>query len=101
MVWTVTLNALTIWYWVLICVILIACIIGAYLHGTFLPILWGGFVSAILYICAEALEPLIFGYQYYDMYSIPWILVSLFGILFFGVQITYLYNIVTKGTVIE
>lgn len=101
MIWSIDLNVLTIWYYVLIAIILIVCLYGTLEHDSFIPLMWGAFMSCVLYVGATTLEPLIFGYQYYEMYSIPWFLVSAFGILFGLIMVQTLYNVAKYGTVIE
>lgn len=101
MIWSIEIETITAWYWILIGIILAVCIYATWKHETFIPIMWGALVSFILFYGANVIEPLIFGYQYYDIYSFQWFMVSAFGILFCITFATYLYNIVKYGTVIE
>ena len=101
MIWEIEIDLISVWYWFLIGLILAVCLYATWKHNTFIPIMWGAFMSSILYMGATILEPLIFGYQYYDMYSIQWFLVSAFGLMFMLINVQYLYNIVKYGTVIE
>lgn len=101
MIWEIDLTVVTSWYWVLIAVILGVSIYGSWKHNTAIPILWGGLMSVILYYGAVAIEPLIFGFEHYPEYTIQWYFVTAFGVLFALINATYLYNIATKGTVVE
>ena len=101
MIWSIDLSNVSLWYYLIIGLIIIVGIIGAWIHDSAIPITWGVLMSCILFFGSTILEPLIFGYQYYDMYSFQWIMVSLFGVLFALINLTYGYNILTKGTVIE
>lgn len=101
MIWEIAIENITTWYAILIGIILVVGIIGTWVHRTAIPIMWGVIMSLVLYIGATTLEPLIFGYQYYGTYSFQWFLVATFGILFALINITYGYNILTKGSVIE
>lgn len=101
MIWTIDIEAVFVWYWLVIGLFLLVGFVGTWVHKSVLPIMWAGLMSAILFIGANALAPLIFGYEYYQMYSLQWILVCVFGILFVIINAEYMYNILTKGTVIE
>lgn len=101
MIWEIDIELITQWYWLFIAVMLGVGMYGTWKHNTAIPLIWSVLVSVVLYYGANALEPLIFGYEYYPIYSIPWILVSIFGIMFFIVQGIFAYNIVKIGMVID
>lgn len=99
--WITEIGNITTWYYILIAVLLVVGFIGMWIHKTSLPMLWAGIMSLILFIGATTLEPLIFGYQYYALYSFQWFLVATFGLLFGFILIQYGYNILRYGSVVE
>ena len=101
MIWTIDLTNVSMWYYLIIGIFIIVGIIGTWIHNSAIPITWAVLMSIILFFGSTTLEPLIFGFQYYTMYSFQWIMVSLFGVLFALINLTYGYNILTKGTVVE
>lgn len=101
MIWTIDIGQLNTWYFLLIGITVFVSFVGMWIHKTLLPMVWGLIVSMILFFGAITIEPLIFGYQYYDVWSIPYILTVIFGIEFFILFAMYYFNILTKGTVVE
>jgi len=101
MIWEIAIENITSWYYIMIAVILGVGLYGTWKHDTGMPIVWAGMVSVILYYGALTIEPLIFGYEYYPMYSIQWFLVSAFGLMFMLIFGTYCWNIINYGNVVE
>ena len=101
MIWEINLDLISVWYWLYIAVIGFVGAYGSWKHGKAVPIMWAGIMAFIMYCYANVLEPLIFGYQYYDIYSFEWILTSVFGILFVVLTSTFMWNIWNYGSVIE
>ena len=101
MLWETTIDLVSNWYWVVICAFIILGIYGTWKHETSLPLLWAVTMSVILFVYSTILEPLLFGFQYYETYTIEWFMTTLFAILFLLLNCTYGYNIITEGTVIE
>ena len=100
MIWT-TEGLVSGWYWLAIIAFMAVGIYGTYEHKTIMPFLWAGAVSLILWGYASVLSTFIFGFQYHDAYSIEWVVTTVFGLLFAALNITYGYNVITKGTVVE
>jgi len=101
MLWETTIDLISIWYYIVILAFMIVGIYGTWKHEDAVPVLWAVSMSVILFVYSTVLEPLVFGYQYYAIYSLEWFMTAIFGILFALLNITYGYNILTEGTVIE
>lgn len=101
MIWTIDIELVTKWYWIAIGLIALVSIYGTWKHKTSIPVLWGALMCFILYYGATILEPIIFGYEYYAMYSFQWVLVGAFGIMFAIINGIYLFNVAIYGTVVE
>lgn len=101
MYWETTLELLTTWYYVLIAIIMAVGLYATWKHGKAIPVMWALTVSLVLWYGATYLDPILFGFEYYALYSLQWILSTVFTVLFVLLYGTYCFNLITKGTVIE
>lgn len=91
-----------IWYYLLIVTIIIITAIASYIHEKAIPIMWGIIVSLVLFILAQYIEPILFGFLYY--WNVDWYSFTLFGLftLFWAWLLSQcLYNCVKYGSVVE
>lgn len=102
-IWSINIDLIGMWYYFIIGIFLTVGIVGWALHykDTSIPILWAIIMSIILFTFSTELYPILFGFQYYTMYSLEWCVSGYFSIAFLLLNLTFGYNIIKSGTVIE
>ncbi len=105
MLWTVNIDLVGIWYYILISVFLIFGFLGSFMNlegnKSPVPMFFAIVISIILYIFANVLEPLFFGVRYFAIYSMEWYISAFIGIMFLILFVEIWYNNAVKGSVIE
>ena len=59
---TYDISQILVWYWILAITIVLVTFVASVIHQEWIPIIWGGIISALLVIFAPFLEPVLFGW---------------------------------------
>lgn len=100
-IWETTISALSEWYVLLIILFAIVGIYGTAKHNKAIPSLWAMINALILVMGAIYIEPLIFGGLHYELWSLEFILTSIFGIAYGILNMFFIINIVQNGQLHE
>lgn len=100
MIWTID-TITNNWYWLVMALFSIVGLLASWRHDKALPALWGVTMSVVLYIGAPALEPILFGFQYYEPYTFEWILTGTFTVCFTLLNASFLYYALKYGHIHE
>lgn len=88
------------WYWIMAIIIIAISTIASIYHSNFTPALWGWIMGIILYVGADYIEPVLFGWIGYQHSNIYLFVLSLGLAIVFLLQIAILLNnIIRKGEV--
>ena len=99
--WFVNLESISIYWWLIIALVLGIGFYGSYEHKKLIPVIWGSIFAGILYFGYSVLEPLIFGFQYYAKYSMEYMFTLYLGIMFAVWLFEIFYNIIKNGVVVD
>lgn len=76
--WTIDLNAILVWYWLLAITIVLMTFTASIIHKTWIPAMFGAIIGGILVLFASYLEPALFGWL-----TNPNIVIQILSLVFF------------------
>lgn len=76
--WEQYLQQIVVWYWLLAIGTILLTITATVIHQSWLPLIFGGTISAILVLFPSYLEPLLFGWMTH-----PSLLMATLSFIFF------------------
>lgn len=96
-------EAVLVWYVLLVIGILALTLWASVRHGTPLPFAWGLVIAVLILWLKDYLAPIVFGVFNYDWNTQPMLfaLTGIFAVSWFGYIAMTLYNLLKSGEMIQ